>query len=307
MKRLSSLLAIALFLAPVYAESTSSTYVQRIQAERNQQEAAVRSKDGFLSYIGSYRLKEGENRVGAGASNEIRLPAGSAPDQVGTFDLANGRVTFTSAAPGLVSLDGQGVGTADLSGNKPRPSARLSVGRLQLFYRLSADLEHRVFISDPQSPSFSSFHGLDWYPVDAGWRIQGKFVPHSSPRKIVYENALGGSNIATYAGDVSFTRNGREYRLEAEKENQKLFVLFSDATSGKSTFGGGRELEIETGEGDAAILDFNQAVNKPCAVNPYTACSLSPSQNRLGFEVTAGEKIPRIAVKRVAAAPQRIR
>jgi hypothetical protein len=225
---------------------------------------------------------------------------------VGKFILTKGRVTFTSSTPGLVSLNGQAVSTADLDANKSRPSAKLSVGRLQLFYRLSADLERRVFISDPQSPNFASFHGLDWYPIDEDWRIQGNFVPHQNPQRITYENALGGSNIANSPGDVLFTRNGREYRLEVENGNNGLVVLFSDETSGKSTYGGGRELEIEKGDGDAVILDFNQAVNKPCAVNPYTACSLSPSQNRLAFQVTAGEKIPQIRVERVATAPKRI-
>jgi uncharacterized protein (DUF1684 family) len=299
-------MAIALLLASAYAYATNDSYVQRIQAGRIEKETEIKSEDGLLSYIGSYRLKEGENRVGSDPANEIRLPAGSAPAQVGKFILTNGHMTFTSSAPGSVSLNGQAVSTADLDANKSRPSAKLSVGRLQLFYRLSADLERRVFISDPRSPNFASFHGLDWFPIDAGWRIQGRFVPHQSPQKITYENALGGSNIANSPGDVLFTRNGRQYRLEVGNVNNGLVVLFSDETSGKSTYGGGRTLQIEKGDGDAVTLDFNQAVNQPCAVNPYTACSLSPSQNRLTFQVTAGEKIPRIRVERVAAAPKRI-
>jgi len=307
MRRLSTFIAMTLLLVSAYADGTNNSYVQRIQAGRIEKEAAIKSRDGLLSYIASYRLKDGENRVGSDPVNEIRLPAHSAPAQVGKFILTNGHVTFTSSAPGLVSLDGQAVGTVDLTANKSRPSAKLSVGRLQLFFRLSSDLEYRVFISDPQSPNFASFHGLDWYPIDASWRIQGRFIPNENPGKITYENALGGSNTADSPGDVLFTRNGREYRLEVEKANNGLVVLFSDETSGKSTYGGGRELEIEKGDGDAVTLDFNQAVNKPCAVNPYTACSLSPSQNRLVFEVTAGEKNPLIQVERVATAPKRIR
>jgi uncharacterized protein (DUF1684 family) len=302
----STFIAITLLLSSAYADGTNDSYVQRIQAGRIEKETDIKSKDGFLSYIGSYRLKEGENRVGSDPANEILLPAGSAPAEVGKFILTNGRVTFTSSTPGLVSLNGQAVSTADLDANKSRPSAKLSVGRLQLFYRLSADLERRVFISDPQSPNFANFQGLDWYPIDEDWRIQGKFVPHQNPQRITYENALGGSNIANSPGDVVFTRNGREYRLEVGNVNNSLVVLFSDETSGKSTYGGGRTLQIEKGVGDAVILDFNQAANQPCAVNPYTACSLSPSQNRLAFSVTAGEKNPRMQVERVAAAPKRI-
>jgi len=306
MRRLSTFIAITLLLASAYGEETNSSYVQRIQAGRIEKEAGIKSEHGLLSYIGSYQLKEGENRLGSDPLYEIHLPVHSAPTQVGKFILINGRATFTSSVPELVSLNGRSVSTVELTGNGSRPSATLSVGRLQLIYRLSADKHHRVFISDPQSPNFASFHGLDWYPIDEDWRIQGKFVPHQNPQRITYENALGGSNIANSPGDVVFTRNGREYRLEVGNVNNSLVVLFSDETSGKSTYGGGRTLQIEKGVGDAVILDFNQAANQPCAVNPYTACSLSPSQNRLAFSVTAGEKNPRMQVERVAAAPKRI-
>jgi hypothetical protein len=306
MKRLSALLAATLLLTSAYADTANNSYVQQIQAGRAKREAAIKAEDGFLSYISSYRLKEGENRVGSDSANEIHLPAGSAPAEVRNFILTNGHVTFTSSAPGLVFLNGQAVSTVDLTANKSRSSAKLSVGHLQLIFRLSSDLNYRVFISDPQSPNFASFHGLDWFPIDADWRIQGRYIPRQNPQKITYENALGGSNPADSPGDVVFTRNGREYRLEVEKKGNGLAVLFSDAASGKSSYGGGRELEIEKGDGDAVTLDFNQAVNPPCAVNPYTACSLSTAQNRLAFAVTAGEKNPRIQVERMASAPKRI-
>jgi len=304
MRRLSTFIAITLLLASAYGEETNSSYLQRIQAGRIEKEAWIKSEHGLLSYIGSYQLKEGENRVGSDPVYEIRLPVHSAPAQVGKFILINSQVTFTSSVPDLVSLNGRSVGTVELTGDGSRPSATLSVGRLQLIYRLSADKHHRVFISDPQSPNFANFHGLDWYPIDAGWRIKGRFVPNQNRRQIGYENALGGRNIANSPGDVLFTRNGREYRLEVGDEDNGLFVLFSDGTSGKSTYGGGRRLQIEKGDGDKVILDFNQAVNQPCAVNPYTACSLSPLQNRLPLQITVGEKIPRIRVERVATAPK---
>lgn len=169
------------------------------------------------------------------------------------------------------------------------------------------DKDKTVFIRDPLSPNRSNFGGLDWYPINPEWKIEGRFVANFESKRIEYENALGGTNHADSPGHVVFTRNGHEYRLEAESGAHGLTVLFSDETSGKSTYGGGRSLDIERGKGDAVTLDFNQAVNKPCAVNPYTACSLSPSQNRLALQVTAGEKTPKINVTRVETAPKRIR
>jgi len=177
MRRLSTFIAITLLLASAYGEETNSSYVQRIQAGRIEKEAGIKSEHGLLSYIGSYQLKEGENRLGSDPLYEIHLPVHSAPTQVGKFILINGRATFTSSVPELVSLNGRSVSTVELTGNGSRPSATLSVGRLQLIYRLSADKHHRVFISDPQSPNFANFQGLDWYPIDAGWRIKGRLFP----------------------------------------------------------------------------------------------------------------------------------
>jgi uncharacterized protein (DUF1684 family) len=37
-------------------------------------------------------------------------------------------------------------------------------------------------------------------------------------------------------------------------------------------------------------LEFNKAVNPPCAFTPYATCPLPPKQNRLRLAVTAGEK-----------------
>ena len=294
-----------LLLAATYALAADSSYVQRIETERQQKEAALKSDHGILSFIGSYQLKEGENRVGSSVSDEIALPEGSAPAQVGKFIVLNGKVIFTSLESSTVTSKGSAVSTVELTATDPHAPDVLAVGRLLLFH-FAVGGEHTILVSDPQSPHRANFHGLDWYSVDPAWRIEGKFVAYTSDKQIDYENALGGSNHAQSPGYVTFTKNGHEYRLEVEGGANGLTALFSDETSGQTTYGGGRSLEIERGKGEAVILDFNQAANKPCAVNPYTACSLSPRQNRLALKITAGEKTPQIHVARVAAAPKRI-
>ena len=37
------------------------------------------------------------------------------------------------------------------------------------------------------------------------------------------------------------------------------------------------------------MLDFNKAVNLPCAYIPYATCPLAPPQNRLKLAIEAGE------------------
>ena len=40
------------------------------------------------------------------------------------------------------------------------------------------------------------------------------------------------------------------------------------------------------------VLDFNRAVNLPCAYTDLATCPLPPAENRLTVAIEAGEQIP---------------
>jgi len=72
-----------------------------------------------------------------------------------------------------------------------------------------------------------------------------------------------------------------------------LNVLFTDATSGVTTYPANRSLTIaEPGPDGEVLLDFNRAVNLPCAYTEFATCPLPPPENRLPIAVEAGEKLP---------------
>ena len=77
-----------------------------------------------------------------------------------------------------------------------------------------------------------------------------------------------------------------------------LFLPFTDGTNGRSTFGGGRYLydtikgaDLGVGSTDM-VLDFNYAYNPSCAYDEQWVCPLPPPENRLAFDVFAGEQNP---------------
>jgi uncharacterized protein (DUF1684 family) len=73
-----------------------------------------------------------------------------------------------------------------------------------------------------------------------------------------------------------------------------LRVLFTDATSGVTTYPGARVLSIDEPDADGSVmLDFNRASNLPCAFTDYATCPVAPAANRLAVAVEAGEKNPR--------------
>ena len=50
-------------------------------------------------------------------------------------------------------------------------------------------------------------------------------------------------------------------------------------------------------------LDFNRAVNLPCAYTDFATCPLPPAENRLPVAVEAGERIP---LERSVTAPAHV-
>ncbi len=107
---------------------------------------------------------------------------------------------------------------------------------------------------------------------------------------------LGDAIKLDITGYIKFSLKGKEYRLEAETENEgkTLFIVFRDLTSGKETYPASRFLDAEVpkaGSQGPVQLDFNKAYNPPCAYNPYTTCPLPLPGNRLKVAIPAGEKL----------------
>jgi uncharacterized protein (DUF1684 family) len=72
-----------------------------------------------------------------------------------------------------------------------------------------------------------------------------------------------------------------------------LHILFTDATSGVTTYAANRALQVAAPDADGTvILDFNRAANLPCAYTQFATCPLPPAGNRLPVAVEAGEQIP---------------
>ena len=97
-------------------------------------------------------------------------------------------------------------------------------------------------------------------------------------------------------GQIEFSVDGQALRLTAfnGRSPGSLHVLFTDATSGVTTYPASRSLQIDApGEDGTVTLDFNRAVNLPCAYTEFATCPLPPAENRLPIPVEAGEQTHR--------------
>jgi hypothetical protein len=274
---LAALTGAALFAA--------SAYQAEIAGWRHAREEALRKDGGWLTVAGLFWLRDGANRFGKDASNDIVLPDG--PAHAGVFELRQGKVTVTMD-PGAPGAPGATSGPPRELRPDSLDTAR--VGRLSLFVIKRSD-KYGIRLKDPDSQYRRDFHGLDYFPALEQYRVTARFVPQ--PRKIPITNVLGQTEPLDSPGYVLFRLRGRELRLDPVFEQpgaKELFFIFRDQTSGKETYGAGRFLYSGLPKDGQVVLDFNKAHNPPCAFTPFATCPLPPRENRLPVRIEAGEK-----------------
>ena len=266
-----------------------SLYQQSVEKWRQNYEAKLKADDGWLTVSGLIWLHEGENRFGSAPGNDVVLPSAAVPANAGHFDLHAGK-TVVHVNPGVaITMGGKPVESAEL-----RPDSktdRLKIGDLTFFVHATGN-RFAIRLKDKNSKLRKDFTGLHWYPVSEKYRFNARFVAYDSPRKMEIETMLGDHEKLDIVGYVTFSLGGKEYRLDAEKDDNTggLFIVFRDLTSTKETYQAARFLDTDQPKDGRVELDFNKAYNPPCAYNPYTTCPLPSPGNRLQVKIPAGEK-----------------
>ena len=274
-----------LFSLALGAASPNADYQQQVEQWRAQHQKALAADDGWLTVAGLDWLKEGENRIGADPSSEVALPPNSAPLKVATISFHAGQAELHPVPGVALMLNGRPATQTTLQ----EDTDVLAINKLKFFVIRRGD-RTGIRLKDNDSAERKKFAGLSWYPVDPAWHIPAKFTAWEKPHSIAFTNTIGQTESDSSPGYVTFTKDGREYRLEPTLEDGRLFFVFRDRTSGKTTYGASRFLYTEPAKDGVVWLDFNKAQNPPCAFTAYATCPLPPPQNRLDLAVEAGEQ-----------------
>ena len=148
----------------------------------------------------------------------------------------------------------------------------------------------------PDHPLRARYRGTPAYEPDPRWVVPGRYVPFEEPRPTTVGAAVDGlQHVYDAPGRVEFELDGRRLALTAfpGAEPGSLMVLFTDATSGVTTYAANRSLSLGVPGADGSVtLDFTHATNLPCAYTDLATCPLPPAENRLPVAVEAGERIP---------------
>lgn len=245
---------------------------------------------GWLSLVG-LRMLEPNSRitVGSGPDNDVEVSAG--PARWGTVRVGAGSddVQFESADAGMVSIGGDHSAIGPMTPGPAGDPVYVESGGVRIQLVIPGG-RPALRIRDPQAVTRTGFAGLDHYPLDSSWRVDAEFIAHPEGSTIQVANVMGQLIEEPNPGMVRFMHGGKTITLEAVLEDDRLFFIFADRTSGRETYGLGRFLYSELPKNDRVILDFNQSYNPPCAFNAFTTCPLPPQSNRIDAWIRVGEK-----------------
>jgi len=161
------------------------------------------------------------------------------------------------------------------------------------------EVRDNLFRSHPQSAvppeKRADFRGLPYREYDPAFVFTAAVRP--LPRESYdVDTSTGGVIRFVRFGAVDLPLGSLEV-LWLDEYSGGVFLPFRDATSGKTTYGGGRYL-LDTAKGadlgsrgDELVLDFNFAYHPSCVYDPKWTCPLAPLSNRLSSEVNAGELV----------------
>lgn len=146
-----------------------------------------------------------------------------------------------------------------------------------------------------------SIQGLRFFRPKKKYRVEATFtrLPDARPFEMpTYDGevqpfvAYGKVDFALHGDSLQLTvyRNLRMIRVPLFRD--QLFLPFKDLSNSKSTYGGGRYLDLKISDlqNGKLKIDFNKAYNPYCAYSEGYTCPIPPFENHLLVKVKAGEK-----------------
>lgn len=146
------------------------------------------------------------------------------------------------------------------------------------------------------------FKGHDFYPINVNLVVVANLKV--TPGQEIFEMPTTTERKPKYVkyGVITFKVKRKKYKLNVyqsmdllNKPEYKdyLFLPFKDLTSGTTSYGGGRYIDLETSDAKRIIIDFNKAYNPYCAYNHKYSCPIPPKENFIKLKVEAGIKAPK--------------
>jgi len=159
------------------------------------------------------------------------------------------------------------------------------------------------FLNDPRSPlTKEDLPFLAFYEADENLKLNCTCIKAENTKPFEMPTYSGVTRTYILHSIATCPYQGQMLTLELYKNihqpinplyKNNLFLPFKDETSGDSTYGGGRYINLMVTDiaNDKIIIDFNKAYNPWCAFSDGFNCPIPPKANHLLVSIKAGEKM----------------
>ena len=156
------------------------------------------------------------------------------------------------------------------------------------------------FKTDPDSPvpadKKATLIPLAYFPIDESYAVPASLEPAAERTRMQVPTSTGKMREIERVGTLKFSLKGQSLRLTAffdleSRELKRLFVPFTDLTSGAETYPAGRYMELDPTPTGIYVVDFNIAYHPYCYYSPEYDCPFPPKENRLNMPIHAGERM----------------
>ena len=155
-------------------------------------------------------------------------------------------------------------------------------------------------LTSPLKEKATDFKGHSFFPIDLDYRVVAQFTPLKDQPFFNIETSGPKNPAYRKFGYLTFSLQGKSYQLTLlqNRNNMRnplyrdhLFLAFTDLTSGESTYGGGRYMDLKIPTKEKIIVDFNKSYNPYCAYTTGYSCPVPPEENFLEVAIEAGIKL----------------
>jgi hypothetical protein len=246
--------------------------------------------------VGMYAI---QHVLDISAGETAYLPSGGQTGELrwakNTAALALAQVAY---ADNRAVLSGPGIGTVDLLQSKP--SWRSLPNGLNVRASVLNGTVLKVWLYNPKLIEQRGFKELSFFPYDSRGVVTATFHSSDPPVAVSYVDSRQRAGTMYVVGTLRLQIAGKPYDLKAysyEKTWDRiglLLLLLKDRTSGKTTYEGGRVVDISIPKGApprTVTVNFNTAYSFLCAHSEYYNCPLVLTNN-LDTELSYGEKHP---------------
>ncbi|MBV6646266.1 MAG: DUF1684 domain-containing protein [Cyclobacteriaceae bacterium] len=141
------------------------------------------------------------------------------------------------------------------------------------------------------------FKGHNFFAIDSTFRVEAELIKIDDNEKYQLKTTTRGVRNFTKYAKAKFVLSGRTFELSVYQSDRLkstpgyedyLFLPFTDLTSGRETYGGGRYIDLRIPDDEVLVIDFNKSYHPYCAYNDNYSCIVPPRENRLDTRVEAG-------------------